>query len=96
MGSKLGFGWACLLTSLMVLVTEVRGQAKIFNVMNYSAVADGATDNSQVNSYDIVCLLVSFNFIESYILFYTLIFGLIHDSKDVFEIFIYLFIFLSS
>ncbi|XP_059442087.1 exopolygalacturonase-like [Corylus avellana] len=47
MGSKLGFGWACLLTSLMVLVTEVRAQVKFFNVMNYSAVADGATDNSQ-------------------------------------------------
>jgi hypothetical protein len=62
MGSKLGFGWACLLTSLMALVTDVRGQAKIFNVMNYSAVADGATDNSQVNSYDIVCLLVSLKF----------------------------------
>jgi hypothetical protein len=66
MGSKVGFGWARLLTiSLMVLVTEVRGQVKIFNViMNYSAVADGATDNSQVNSYGIACLLlVSLNFI---------------------------------
>jgi hypothetical protein len=46
MGSKLVFGWACLLISLMVLVTEVRGQVKIFNVMNYSAIADGATDNT--------------------------------------------------
>ncbi|XP_059442085.1 exopolygalacturonase-like [Corylus avellana] len=47
MGSKPAFGWACLLTSLMVLVTGVRGQFKFFNVMNYGAVADGATDNSQ-------------------------------------------------
>ncbi|XP_059441901.1 exopolygalacturonase-like [Corylus avellana] len=47
MGSKLAFGWACLLTCLMVLVTEVRGQVKFFNVMNYGAVADGATDNSE-------------------------------------------------
>jgi hypothetical protein len=71
MGSKVGFGWARLLTiSLMVLVTEVRGQVKIFNVMNYSAVADGATDNSRVNSYGIACLLlVSLNFIESFFFF---------------------------
>jgi hypothetical protein len=48
MGSKLAFGWACLLTSLMVLVTGVRGQIKFFNVMNYGAVADGATENSEV------------------------------------------------
>ena len=57
----------------MVLVTEVRGQAKIFNVMNYSAVADGATDNSQVNSYDIASLLVSLNFIESFFFFFVLL-----------------------
>ena len=104
MGTKLGFGWACLLTSLMVLVTEVRGQAKIFNVMNYSAVADGATDNSQVNSYYIACLLVSLNFIKSnyfvniilyfnfwvfFFFFFFLTFNFwVNNSKDVFEIFI--------
>jgi hypothetical protein len=48
MGSKHAFGWACLLTSLMVLVTGVRGQVKLFNLMDYGAVADGATENSEV------------------------------------------------
>lgn len=49
MGLKLTFGWVCLLIlSLSVCITEAQGQTKDFNVKNYGAIADGATDNSKV------------------------------------------------
>ena len=47
MGLKLT--WVCLLIlSLSVCVTEAQGETKDFNVKNYGAIADGATDNSKV------------------------------------------------
>ena len=44
MGLKFTFCWVCLLLCLLVWVTE----AQIFNVKDYGAIADGATDNSEV------------------------------------------------
>ncbi|GMY25568.1 exopolygalacturonase-like [Fagus crenata] len=43
MGLKFTFCWVCLLLCLLVLITE----AQIFNVKDYGAIADGATDNSE-------------------------------------------------
>jgi hypothetical protein len=48
MSLKFSFGWVCLLLSLLVWVNEAKGQAKIFDVKKYGAIADGVTDNSEV------------------------------------------------
>lgn len=50
MGSKFAFAWVFSLLSLLVWVTvaDHEGKPKFFNVMEYGAVADGATDNSEV------------------------------------------------
>ncbi|GMY33501.1 exopolygalacturonase-like [Fagus crenata] len=47
MSLKFSFGWVCLLLSLLVWVNEAKGQAKIFDVKKYGAIADGVTDNSE-------------------------------------------------
>ena len=55
MGLKLT--WVCLLIlSLSVCVTEAQGETKDFNVKNYGAIADGATDNSKVILF-FICFL---------------------------------------
>ena len=57
MGLKLTFGWVCLLIlSLWVCITEAQGETKDFNVKNYGAIADGATDNSKVILF-FICFL---------------------------------------
>ncbi|KAF5460093.1 hypothetical protein F2P56_019988 [Juglans regia] len=40
-------GWVCLLMSLLQCTVESHGPPKSFNVMEYGAIADGATDNSE-------------------------------------------------
>ena len=49
MNSRLAFPMVFFLVLLLLGVNEVCGQANTFNVKDFGAIADGKTDNSNVN-----------------------------------------------
>ena len=59
MGLQVTFTRIFLLIILFVWVRDAQGQLKVFNVMNYGAIANGHYDNSEVMTMEKCCFKFS-------------------------------------